>query len=101
MSGFNLQLDAEAFRPLVRAIAQEVLAALEEDRGIVNGKVAYPEPEAAALLSLAPHQLGDERRRGRIAASVGPRGMILYSREDLLGYLRCRRWKKGKHDAKE
>jgi hypothetical protein len=88
----NLQLDADALRPLVREIVAETLAAVEQDRQALGDKLAIGEAEAARLLSLATHQLRDERLRGRISASVGPGRKILYSREDLLDYLRSRRW---------
>ena len=44
------------------------------------------------MMGLHPHQLRDERLRGRIKASVGPGRKILYSRQDLLDYLEARRW---------
>jgi hypothetical protein len=90
-SGLQLHLNPEALRPLIRDVVAEVLAALEQDRKPLDGKMAYGEAEAARLLSLHPHQLRDERRRGRIAASVGPGRKILYRREDLLEYLMVRR----------
>ena len=87
MSGLNLQIDPEALRPLVHAVVEEVLTRLEAERGKLDGRLAYSEPEAAALLGLQPHQLRDERLRGRIRASqiVGKR--IRYMREDLVAYL--------------
>jgi hypothetical protein len=94
VSGLNLQFDPDALRPLIRAVAEEVLAAVAEDHAQFNGRLAYSESEAAALLGLQAHQLRDERLRGRIRASVGPGKRILYSRDDLLEYLRQRRWTK-------
>jgi hypothetical protein len=88
----SLTLDAAALQPLIAAVVQDTLARLEAERARLNGKLAYGEPEAAALLSLEPHQLRDERRRGRITASVGPGRKILYLREDLMQYLLTRRW---------
>jgi hypothetical protein len=69
----------------------ETVAALEQDRARLGDRLAYSEPEAARLLGLAPHQLRDERLRGRISASqvVGKR--IRYTREDLTAYLMSRR----------
>jgi hypothetical protein len=87
----SLLLDPDALVLLVRQVVVEVLAALEADRHHLDGKLAFGEAEAARLLSLHSHQLRDERRRGRIAASVGPGRKILYRREDLLGYLLARR----------
>jgi hypothetical protein len=77
--------------PLIRAIAAEVVASLDAARQVADGKLAYSESEAAALLGLQPHVLRDERRRGRIGASsiVGRR--IRYTRDDLVQYLASRR----------
>jgi hypothetical protein len=89
-----LQVDPEELRPIVAAVVAEVLAQLKDDQAALDGKLAYSEQEAAALLGLAPHQLRDERLRGRIAASsiVGRR--IRYLRGDLVGYLMARRCEK-------
>jgi hypothetical protein len=86
--------------PIIKAVVAETLAQLEADRRLVpeNGRLAFTEEEAARLLGLEPHQLRDERRRGRIGASsiVGRR--IRYTRGDLLAYLRARRVNAGKFD---
>lgn len=87
-----LAIDAAALAPLVRQIVGEVLAQLEAARAAVpESKLCYGESEAAALLDLKPHQLRDERLRGRIAASeiVGRR--VRYTRADLMTYLAERR----------
>jgi hypothetical protein len=91
--GLSLDLDPEALAPLVERIVAEALSRLESEPARFDGsRLAYSEPEAAALLSLAPHQLRDERRRGRIKASVGPGRKVLYAKQDLLDYLMSRRW---------
>jgi hypothetical protein len=89
VTGAHLTIDAEALRPVIRAVIAEVLAEL----GAVNGadRLAYTEAEAATLLGLQRHQLADQRRAGRLSYSRGPKGSILYSRSDLLGYLASRR----------
>jgi hypothetical protein len=93
-TSINLDLDPATLEPLIRRVVEETLARLEAERvRLDNGKLCYSEPEAAALLGLAPHQLRDERRRGRVQASVGPGRKILYSRADLLAYLAARRWR--------
>jgi len=97
MAGLNLQLDSEALEPLVRRVAEEVVRQTQAESAQF-GKLAYGEAEAAALLSLAPHQLRDERLKGRIEASVGPGRKVLYSRQQLLDYLARRPWK-GKQDG--
>jgi len=88
----GLQLDNESLRPLISAIVREVVEHLDECRERVGGLLAYGEPEAAALISLAPHQLRDARLRGEIQASRGPGGRILYSRDQLIAYLASRPW---------
>jgi hypothetical protein len=89
----QLHFDPGTLRPLIQAVVAEALAQLEADRARVGGdKLCYSEAEAAALLSLHEHQLRDERRRGRVQASVGPGRKILYGKTDLLAYLASRRW---------
>jgi hypothetical protein len=85
-------LNPDAFRSFVRAVVVEVLAAQAGDRpSLPSGRLAYSEPEAAALLGLAPWVLRDERRRGRIAASSVVGRRIRYLRSDLERYLADRR----------
>lgn len=91
-AGLSLHLPPEVLTPLIREAVSEAVVQLEADRSAVGGKLAYGEGEAARLPSLNQHQLRDERLRGRITASVGPGQKILYSRNDLLGYLARRRW---------
>jgi hypothetical protein len=82
-----LALDADALRPLVRAVVAEVLASLEAANARLPDRLAYSEAEAARLLGLNPHQLRDERLRGRVAASKIVGGRIAYTRADLEAYL--------------
>jgi hypothetical protein len=91
-SGLNLSITPEALRPLIRAVVQETVAALDEARAATTERLAYPEAEAARLLGLRPHQLRDARLRGEIEASVGPGKRILYRHADLERYLLTRRW---------
>jgi hypothetical protein len=90
-TGISLALEPSALTPLIRAVVQETLASMESIRQRVDDRLCYAEPEAAALLGLQPHQLRDERRRGRIKASqiVGRR--VRYLKQDLLDYLLSRR----------
>jgi hypothetical protein len=64
----------------------------EHARATLPDRLAFPEAEAAALLGLHAYQLRDERRRGRVRASRGPGGKILYTRQNLLDYLLSRPW---------
>jgi hypothetical protein len=91
-SPLKLTSTAEALRPRIAQCVREAFLALDAERASLDGKLAYSESEAAALLSLHPHQLRDERRRGRVEASVGPGMKLLYTRQDLLTYLSRRRW---------
>lgn len=90
--GLSIDVSPEVLRPLVEQVIDQALARLDEARGKVPAdRMAYSEQEGARLLSLAPHQLRDERHRGRIAAShvVGKR--VRYLRADLLNYLMRKR----------
>jgi hypothetical protein len=94
-SGVALHIDPESLRPLIEQVVEATMARLEDARATLGSRLAYSEAEAAALLGLNPHQLRDERLRGRIAARVGPGRKILYTREALLEYLASRPWQRG------
>ena len=87
----QVNFSPDDLRPLVATIVTEALAQLRTDDAALGDKLAFSEPVAARLLELEPHQLRDERLRGRIAASqiVGRR--IRYQRADLLAYLAANR----------
>ena len=88
-----LAVDPEALRQLVRAVVAEALEQLgHAQTALSDGRVCYSETEAAALLGLNPHQLRDERLRGRIAASAVVGRRIRYRRGDLERYLAERPW---------
>jgi hypothetical protein len=91
LPGINLSVDPEVLEPVIRQVVAEVLAAVEQDRARLGDKLAYSEPEAARLLSLNPHQLRDERLRGRIIASQVVGRKVRYLRADLLNYLMSQR----------
>ncbi len=82
----TLTYDAEDLAPLVRAVVAEVLAQREADEATLSGKLALKEPEAAALLSIPRHVLGDMRRRGEVSA-VRAGKCYLYARSELLRFL--------------
>lgn len=74
-------------RPLVQTVAAEILEAIHAD----DGRLAYSEAEAAQMLGVKSHVLGDARRRGEIDASkVG--GVVRYTKSDLLKFLASSRW---------
>lgn len=83
----NVSLDADVLRPVIEATVAETLARLSDDAARMGDVLAFDEPTAARMLSLEPHQLRDERLRGRITASqiVGRR--IRYLKQDLMAYL--------------
>ena len=83
----QVNFSPDDLRPLVATIVTEALTQLRADEAALGDQLAFSEPKAARLLELEPHQLRDERLRGRIAASqiVGRR--IRYLRADLVEYL--------------
>ena len=83
----QVNFDSDDLRPLVETVVTECLARLAADEARLGDRLAFDEPTAARMLALEPHQLRDERLRGRITASqiVGRR--IRYQRQDLLAYL--------------
>ncbi len=91
-NGLALNIDPAVLKPLVEQITRQVVAELQEAQAALGDKLAFLEPEAAALLSLSPTQLRDCRLRGEISASRGPGRLAhLYSRQDLLNYLMSRK----------
>ena len=83
----------ELFKPLIQQAVKEAIAQRDAARDqLPEGRLAWPEAEAAPLLGLKDHQLRDERRRGRVQAARGPGDKILYTRQHLLEYLANRPW---------
>lgn len=72
----------------------ELITARMTGAELIDGVLAYPEAEAARLLSLNRHQLRDERIDGRIKASTTRGGKIRYLKSDLLEYLERNRWRR-------
>ena len=83
----QVMIDPAELAPIIAATVAEVMARIRDDEAALGDRLAFSEPVAARLLELEPHQLRDERLRGRIAASqiVGRR--IRYLRADLVEYL--------------
>ncbi len=87
----RFEFDVETLRPVIQQVVAETVAQLEAEHSRLDGRIAYTEPEAAALLGVQSHVLRDLRRMGEIEASkVGKR--IVYMRVDLIGYLERNRW---------
>lgn len=86
----KLSFDEADLRPVIEKIVSATLLQLQAEDAKLGGKIAFTEPEAAAILSIRPHVLRDARLRGEISGSrVGKR--ILYEREELLRFLRQQR----------
>ena len=78
----KIEFDRDALRPLVNLAVAEALERMETERAKLNGRLAFTEPEAAALLGVKPYVLRDCRRRGEIeGAKVGSK--VVYTRADL------------------
>jgi hypothetical protein len=85
--------DLRTLLPLIEATVEATITRLTADQGLASGtdRLCYSEAEAAELIGLNPHQLRDERLRGRVGHSRIVGNRVAYSREDLLRYLaRCR-----------
>jgi hypothetical protein len=86
----NITFTDADLRPLVESIVVSTLEKFEADQEGIGERLAFTEPEAAALLGLRPHVLRDARLRGEIEASrVGKR--LLYEKAEILRFLRQRR----------
>ena len=83
----QVAFDPTEFEPIITRAVEAALAKLDELRGPLGDRLAFTEEEAARLIGLEAHQLRDERRRGRIAASQIVNRSIRYLRGDLLAYL--------------
>ena len=88
----SISVPPHVLEPLVQRVVTEALAQFDAARPS-SDRIAYSEQEAAALLGLEPHQLRDERYRGRLRAYRVVGGRVRYLREDLLAYATSRRWK--------
>ena len=87
----RFEFDVETLRPVIQQVVAETVAQLEAEQSKFNGRIAYTEAEAAALLGVQPHALRDLRRMGEIEASkIGRR--IVYMRTDLVEFLESNRW---------
>ena len=86
----KLSFDEADLRPVIQQIVVATLIQIQSDEAKFGDRMAYTEPQAAAILSIKPHVLRDARLRGEISGSrVGKR--ILYERDELLRFLRQQR----------
>ena len=65
----NIHFSDDDLRPIVEAVVAEMLRQRDADDAMLNGKLAYTEAEAAALLSVERYTLRDMRLRGEITAT--------------------------------
>jgi hypothetical protein len=83
----QITLGPDDLRPILDEVVSQALVRFAQANEAAGSRLAFNEAEAAALIGLEPHQLRDERRRGRVQASVVVNRSIRYLRSDLLGYL--------------
>ena len=78
--------DIDTLRPLLVETVRTVLAEVQDADAKLNGKLAYDEATAAALLDTAKYTLRDMRLRGEISGvRIGKK--IHYSRTELVRFL--------------
>ena len=82
----KIDFESTDLRPLIRAVAAEVLEQLDAERTKLNGHLAFSERQAAELVGIPTHSLRDLRLRGEIHGSrLGRR--IVYRRDELMKLL--------------
>ena len=82
----QINLDDADVESLVTKVVAKVLAEREATDTKFGNRLAFTEPEAAALIGVQPHTLRDCRLRGELVGSkVGKR--VMYSRDTLLKFL--------------
>src|SRR5262245_44245317 len=79
--GLTIAINADALRPLLEAVVIDVLNRIGTD-----GRIAYSETEAAALLGVARHVLRDARLDRKVRAAKVGRG-VRYTRSELMRLL--------------
>ena len=85
-SEMQINLNDGDLEPLVTKVVAKVLAQREADGEKLGGRLAFTEPEAAAMVGVRPHVLRDCQLRGEIVGSkIGKR--VMYSREQLLALM--------------
>jgi hypothetical protein len=83
----TVTLDAEALRPLIQQIVQEVMqAGATQPSALPSDRLAFPEREAARMLGVERHVLRDARLRGELTGRLCGK-KILYSRDALLQFI--------------
>jgi hypothetical protein len=81
-----MRLDEIDLRAIAVAIADELENRKSRAVSLPDGRIGFLEPEAAALIGVAPHVLRDCRLRGEISGrKVGNK--IVYHRDELSRFL--------------
>ena len=95
----TFSLSLTDLQPLIERVVAETLARSEATRRADSELIVCTEADAASLLGLEPHQLRDERYRGRINAYQVVGNRVRYLRADLLAYATARPWNQGPTSA--
>lgn len=82
----KIAFDAAELAPLIEHVVQATLAQLNAEQRKFNGRIGYPEGEAAELLGIEKHVLRDCRLRGEIHARMIGRRYV-YSADALKKFL--------------
>ena len=79
--------DHSDLRPFIQEVVDMAIERIDLAQAkLPTDRLAYAEPEAAALIGVAPHALRDARLRGELVGSkVGKK--ILYERVELIEFL--------------
>jgi hypothetical protein len=86
----EIRFDPAHLEPLIRSVAEAVLAQRKEPQVLHEGRLCFLEEEAARMLGLEKHVLRDLRRRGEIDYCRIVGGRIAYTMEHLQKYLKDR-----------
>jgi hypothetical protein len=82
----KIDFDDDDLTPLIERVVTRVLDEREADEGKLGNRLAFSEPEAAALLGMKPYVLRDARLRGEVVGSrIGKR--VFCSRDALFKLL--------------
>ncbi len=82
----NVSFNDADMAPLIERIVATTLAQQANDSAKLDGRLSFPEAEAAILLGVARHSLRDCRLAGQIKASkIGRR--IVYRADELRRFL--------------
>ncbi len=91
---FTVEIDDEKLAAAIEVALDRLRRDREAADSKLNGRMGFPEAEAASLLGVPRHVLRDARLRNEISAvRVGKK--IVYAKEELLAYLTRTRSRQG------